>query len=95
MNINKEKSTVEDNILDIYQQENQHNTFGCVMRKENSTYKVYLYVERSNEVTSNLLLKEFPLNKQKEANTYFNKLEELVNLKDLSKILSCIAKESA
>lgn len=95
MNINKEKATVEDNILDIYQQENQNNTFGCVMCKENSTYKVYLYVERSNEVTSNLLLKEFPLNKQKEANTYFNKLEELVNLKDLSKILSCIAKESA
>lgn len=28
-----------------------------VMRKENSIYKVYLYVEKSNEVTSNLLLK--------------------------------------
>lgn len=64
------------------------------MCKENSTYKVYLYVERSNEVTSNLLLKEFPLNKQKEANAYFNKLEELVDLKDLFKILSCVAKES-
>lgn len=63
MNINKEKLTMEDNILDIYQQENQNDTFGCVMCKESLTYKVYLYVERSNEVTSNLLLKEFPLNK--------------------------------
>jgi hypothetical protein len=63
MNINKEKLTMEDNILDIYQQENQNDTFGCVMCKENSIYRVYLYVERSNEVTSNLLLKEFPLNK--------------------------------
>ncbi len=63
MNIDSQKSVIEDNILDIYQQENQHNTFGCVMRKENSTYKVYLYVERSNEVISNLLLNEFPLNK--------------------------------
>lgn len=63
MNIDSQKSVIEDNILDIYQQENQHNTFGYVMRKENSTYKVYLYVERSNEVISNLLLKEFPLNK--------------------------------
>ena len=63
MNIDSQKSVIKDNILDIYQQENQHNTFGCVMRKEKSTYKVYLYVERSNEVTSNLLLKEFPLNK--------------------------------
>ena len=63
MNINKEKLAIEDNILDIYQQENQHNTFGCVMCKENSIYRVYLYVERSNEVTSNLLLKEFSLNK--------------------------------
>ena len=94
MNINKEKATVEDNILDIYQQENQNDTFGCVMCKENSIYRVYLYVERSNEVTSNLLLKEFPLNKLEEANIYFNKLEELVNLKDLFKILSCVAKES-
>lgn len=68
MNIDSQKSVIEDNILDIYQQENQHNTFGCVMRKENSTYKVYLYVEKSNEVTSNLLLKEFPLNKWEEAN---------------------------
>lgn len=63
MNINKEKATVEDNTLDIYQQEHQGNTFGCVMCKENSTYRVYLYVEKSNEVTSNLLLKEFSLNK--------------------------------
>lgn len=55
MNINKEKLTIEDNILDIYQQENQNDTFGCVMCKENSIYKVYLYVERSNKVTSNLL----------------------------------------
>lgn len=55
MNINKEKPAIEDNVLDIYQQENQNDTFGCVMCKENSTYKVYLYVERSNEVTSNLL----------------------------------------
>lgn len=94
MNINKEKLTIEDNILDIYQQENQNDTFGCVMCKENSIYRVYLYVERSNEVTSNLLLKEFPLNKLEEANIYFNKLEELVNLKDLFKILSCVAKES-
>lgn len=83
MNINKEKLTIEDNILDIYQQENQHDTFGCVMCKENSTYKVYLYVERSNEVTSNLLLKEFPLNKWEEASIYFNKLEELTNKKQL------------
>lgn len=94
MNINKEKPAIEDNVLDIYQQENQNDTFGCVMCKENSTYKVYLYVERSNEVTSNLLLKEFPLNKWEEANIYFNKLEELVNLKDLFKILSCVAKGS-
>ena len=94
MNINKEKLTIEDNILDIYQQENQNNTFGCVMCKEKSTYKVYLYVERSNEVTSNLLLKEFSLNKWEETNIYFNKLEELVDLKDLFKILSCVAKES-
>lgn len=63
MNINKEKLAIEDNILVIYQQENQHNTFGCVMCKKNSIYRVYLYVERSNEVISNLLLKEFPLNK--------------------------------
>lgn len=62
MNINKEKLTIEDNILDIYQQENQHDTFGCVMRKENSTYKVSLYVERSNEVTSNLFSKLADLN---------------------------------
>lgn len=55
MNIDNQKSATEDNILDIYQQEHQGNTFGCVMCKENSTYKVYLYVERSNEVTSNLL----------------------------------------
>lgn len=63
MNINKETLTIEDNILDIYQQENQNDTFGCVMCKENLIYRVYLYVERSNEVTSNLLLKKFPLNK--------------------------------
>ncbi len=94
MNIDSQKSVIEDNILDIYQQENQHNTFGCVMRKENSTYKVYLYVERSNEAISNLLLKEFSLNKREEANIYFNELEELVNLKDLFKILSCVAKGS-
>lgn len=62
ININKEKLTIEDNILDIYQQENQNDTFGCVMRKENSTYKVYLYVERSNEVTSNLFSKLADLN---------------------------------
>lgn len=63
MNIDSQKSVIEDNILDIYQQENQNDTFGCVMCKERLTYKVYLYVERSNEVISNLLLKEFPLNK--------------------------------
>ena len=63
MNINKEKLAIEDNILDIYQQENQHNTFGCVMCKKNSIYRDYLYVERSNEVISNLLRKELPLNK--------------------------------
>ena len=94
MNIDSQKSVIEDNILDIYQQENQNDTFGCVMCKENSTYKVYLYVEKSNEVTSNLLLKEFSLNKREEANIYFNELEELVNLKDLFKILSCVAKGS-
>lgn len=44
MNINKEKLAIEDNILDIYQQENQHNTFGCVMCKKNSIYRVYLYM---------------------------------------------------
>ena len=65
-----------------------------VMRKENSIYKVYLYVEKSNEVTSNLLLKEFSLNKREETNIYFNELEELVNLKDLFKILSCVAEGS-
>lgn len=46
MNINKEKLAIGNNILDIYQQENQNDTFGCVICKENSTYKVYLYVER-------------------------------------------------
>lgn len=51
MNINKEKLAIEDNILDIYQQENQHNTFGCVMCKKNSIYRVYLYVERSNRLS--------------------------------------------
>lgn len=94
MNIDNQKSVIEDNTLDIYQQEHQGNTFGCVMCKENSTYRVYLYVEKSNEVTSNLLLKEFSLNKWEEANIYFNELEELVNLKDLFKILSCVAKGS-
>ncbi|MEE0684417.1 MAG: hypothetical protein UC703_08460 [Bacilli bacterium] len=94
MNIDSQESVIEDNILDIYQQENQHNTFGCVMCKKNSIYRVYLYVEKSNEVTSNLLLKEFSLNKREETNIYFNELEELVNLKDLFKILSCVAKGS-
>ena len=64
------------------------------MCKKNSIYRVYLYVEKSNEVTSNLLLKEFSLNKREEANIYFNELEELVNLKDLFKILSCVAEGS-
>lgn len=64
------------------------------MCKKNSIYRVYLYVEKSNEVTSNLLLKEFSLNKREDANIYFNELEELVNLKDLFKILSCAAKGS-
>ena len=94
MNINKEKLAIEDSILDIYQQENQNDTFGCVMYKKNSIYKVYLYVERSNKVTSNPFLKEILLNGQKKANVYFNKLEELVDLKDLFKILSYVAKGS-
>lgn len=64
------------------------------MCKKNSIYRVYLYVEKSNEVTSNLLLKEFSLNKREDANIYFNELEEIVNLKDLFKILSCVAKGS-
>ncbi len=64
------------------------------MCKKNSIYRVYLYVEKSNEVTSNLLLKEFSLNKREDANIYFNELEELVNLKDLFKILSCVAEGS-
>ena len=94
MNIDSQESVIEDNILDIYQQENQNDTFGCVMCKKNSTYKVYLYVERSNEVTSNLLQKEFPLTKMENAKAYFNKLKELVRLKDLFEILKCVSQES-
>lgn len=29
MNIDNQKSVIEDNILDIYQQENQNDTFSC------------------------------------------------------------------
>ena len=82
------------NVLDIFQLQDGIYAFGCITCKHNDICKVYLYVERSNEVTSNLLLKEFPLNKWEEANIYFNELEELVNLKDLYKILSCVAKGS-
>ena len=61
MNINKEKMAIDDNILDIYQQENQNDTFGCVMCKKNSTYKRCVWVVRRNEGPGYLLGLDFRL----------------------------------
>lgn len=78
------------NVLDIFQLQDGIYAFGCITCKHNDICKVYLYVERSNEVTSNLLQKEFPLTKMENAKAYFNKLKELVKSKDLFKILKYV-----
>lgn len=78
------------NVLDIFQLQDGIYAFGCITCKHNDICKVYLYVERSNEVTSNLLQKEFPLTKMENAKAYFNKLKELVESKDLFKILKYV-----
>ena len=78
------------NVLDIFQLQDGIYAFGCITCKDNDICKVYLYVERSNEVTSNLLQKEFPLTKMENAKAYFNKLKELVKSKDLFKILKYV-----
>lgn len=91
---NLEISNVDSqNVLDIFQLQDGIYTFGCIICKHNDICKVYLYVERSNEVTSNLLQKEFPLDSMENARTYFNKLKELVKLKDLFEVLKCVNKE--
>ena len=78
------------NVLDIFQLQEGIYAFGCIICKHDDICKVYLYVERSNEVTSNLLQKEFPLTKMENAKAYFNKLKELVKSKDLFKILKYV-----
>lgn len=82
------------NVFDIFQLQDGIYAFGCIICKCDDICKVYLYVERSNEVTSNLLQKEFPLTKMENAKAYFNKLKELVKLKDLFEILKCVSQES-
>lgn len=105
MNINNDNNNIENNnlgisdknsqnVLDIFQLQDGIYAFGCITCKQNDIYKVYLYVERSNEVTSNLLQKSFPLNKMEDSNAYFNKLKELVKLKDLFEILKYVSEES-
>lgn len=100
MNINSKNNNIDNdleisdidsqNVLDIFQLQEGIYAFGCIICKHDDICKAYLYVERSNEVTSNLLQKEFPLTKMENAKAYFNILKELVKSKDLFKILKYV-----
>ena len=82
--INRFEETINENnimeVIDIFQLQKGLIVLGCIIGKKNNTYKVYLYMEKNNNLISKLYEKKFSLENKDNAMVYFSNLKKLVTL---------------
>ena len=61
--LNGFEETIKDNnimeVIDVFQLQKGLIVLGCIIGKKNNAYKVYLYIEKDNNIISKLYEKKF------------------------------------
>ena len=82
--LNGFEETIKDNnimeVIDVFQLQKGLIVLGCIIGKKNNAYKVYLYIEKDNNIISKLYEKKFSLENKDNAMAYFSNLKKMVTL---------------